>query len=150
MSGQLHAPAALPPEKDPPSTLWIGGWLDPRAGLNDVEKRKFLTVPGLELRPLGGPARSQSLYRLRYPGSQIANRTLKNVAKLNYLGTTATNKNLCEEEIERRLNLDNACYHSVQKLLSCLLSENTKSRIYKTIILPVFLLCFFTGVKLGL
>jgi hypothetical protein len=34
-----------------------------------VEKRKFLTLPGLELRPLSRPARSQSLYRLRYPGS---------------------------------------------------------------------------------
>jgi hypothetical protein len=41
----------------------------PRAGLDDVEKRKFLTLPGLELRPLRRPARSQSLYRLRYPGS---------------------------------------------------------------------------------
>jgi hypothetical protein len=39
----------------------------PRAGPDDVEKRKFLTMPGLELRPLGRPARSQSLYRLRYP-----------------------------------------------------------------------------------
>jgi hypothetical protein len=27
--------------------------VDPRAGLNDVEKRKFLILPGLELRPLG-------------------------------------------------------------------------------------------------
>jgi hypothetical protein len=41
----------------------------PRAGLDDVEKRKFLTLPGLELRLLGRPARSQSLYRLSYPGS---------------------------------------------------------------------------------
>jgi hypothetical protein len=40
--------------------------VNPRAGLDDVEKRKFLTLPGLELRPLGRPARSQSLYRLRY------------------------------------------------------------------------------------
>jgi hypothetical protein len=31
-------------------------------------KRKFFTLPGLELRTLGRPARSQSLYRLRYPG----------------------------------------------------------------------------------
>jgi hypothetical protein len=31
-------------------------------------KRKFLFLPGLELRPLRRPARSQSLYRLRYPG----------------------------------------------------------------------------------
>jgi hypothetical protein len=30
-----------------------------------------LTLPGLELRPLGRPARSQSLYGLRYPGSCI-------------------------------------------------------------------------------
>jgi hypothetical protein len=38
----------------------------PRAGLDDVEKKKFLTLPGLELRLLGRPAHSQSLYRLRY------------------------------------------------------------------------------------
>jgi hypothetical protein len=41
----------------------------PRTDLDDVEKRKFLTLPGLELRPLGRPARSQSLYRLRFSGS---------------------------------------------------------------------------------
>jgi hypothetical protein len=40
--------------------------VDPRAGLNDMEKRKFLTLPGLELRPLRLPARS---HRLRYPSS---------------------------------------------------------------------------------
>jgi hypothetical protein len=51
---------------------WIGGWVDPRVGLEDIEKRKFLTVPGLELRPLGRPAHSQSLYRLCYPGSPYA------------------------------------------------------------------------------
>jgi hypothetical protein len=31
--------------------------------------RKFFTLPALELRPLGRSARSQSLYRLRHPGS---------------------------------------------------------------------------------
>jgi hypothetical protein len=41
----------------------------PRAGLDDVEKRKFLTLSGLELRTLGRQARSQSLCWLRYPGS---------------------------------------------------------------------------------
>jgi hypothetical protein len=45
--------------------------MDLRAGLDEVEKRKFLTLPGLELRSLGRPARSLSLYRLRYPGSGI-------------------------------------------------------------------------------
>jgi hypothetical protein len=41
------------------SPLWIGGWVDPRASLDDVEKRKFLTVPGLELQHLNRPAGSQ-------------------------------------------------------------------------------------------
>jgi hypothetical protein len=32
-------------------THCLEGWVDPRAGLNDAEKRNFLTLPGLELRP---------------------------------------------------------------------------------------------------
>jgi hypothetical protein len=43
--------------------------VDPRAGLKHLEKRKFLTLLGLELRPLGRPAHSQSLYRFCYVGS---------------------------------------------------------------------------------
>jgi hypothetical protein len=39
--------------------------MDPRVGTDDVETRKFLTLPGLELRPLSLPVRTQSLYRLR-------------------------------------------------------------------------------------
>jgi hypothetical protein len=62
-------PGRFTPGKRAPRTHWIGSWVDPRAGLDDVEKRKFLTLPGLELRPLDCPARSQSLYRLSYPGS---------------------------------------------------------------------------------
>jgi hypothetical protein len=38
--------------------------VDPTAGLDDVEKRKFLTLPGLELRLLGRSAGSQPLSRL--------------------------------------------------------------------------------------
>jgi hypothetical protein len=43
-----------------------------------MEKRKFLTLPGLELRPLDRPDRSQSLYRLRYPGSYSRCRLFSN------------------------------------------------------------------------
>jgi hypothetical protein len=44
------------------------------------------------------------------------------------------------EEIKSRLNSGNACYHSVQCLLSSrLLPRNVKVKIYKTIILPVVL-----------
>jgi hypothetical protein len=46
--------------------------VNPRSDLDYVEKRKFLTLPGLELRLLGRPARSQSLYRLLCPGSCMA------------------------------------------------------------------------------
>jgi hypothetical protein len=38
--------------------------VDTRVGLDDVEKGKYWTLPGLELRPLGRPAPSQSLSRL--------------------------------------------------------------------------------------
>jgi hypothetical protein len=44
-------------EERAPGTHWIGGWVGFRAGLDNLEKRKFLTLPGLELQPLGRPAR---------------------------------------------------------------------------------------------
>jgi hypothetical protein len=49
---------------------------------------------------------------------RIANRSFVNVSQLKYFGTKVTNQNLIREEIERRLNSDNVCYHSVQNLLS--------------------------------
>jgi hypothetical protein len=36
--------------------------VDPSVGKDDVGRRKFLTLPGLEIRPLGRAARSQSTY----------------------------------------------------------------------------------------
>jgi len=54
------------------------------------------------------------------------------------LGTTLTNQNSIQEEIKSRLKSGNACYLSVQNLLSSsLLSTNLKIKIYRTIILPV-------------
>jgi hypothetical protein len=46
--------------------------VEPRAGLDDVEKRKFLTLSGLELRPLGRPARTQSYTDCAIPASKQA------------------------------------------------------------------------------
>ena len=46
-----------------------------------------------------------------------------------------TNKNSIQEEIKSRLKLGNACYYSVQNLLSSsLLSKKLKIKIYRTII----------------
>jgi len=60
--------------------------------------------------------------------------------EFKYLGTTLTHQNSIPEEIKSRLRLGNACYHSVQYLLSSrLLSKNLKIKIYRTIILLVVL-----------
>jgi hypothetical protein len=71
---------------------------------------------------------------------KIGNRSFENVSQFKYLGTSIANQNFIQEEIKRRLNSGNECYHSVQNLLSSrLLSKNVKVRIYKIIILPVVL-----------
>jgi hypothetical protein len=44
MSGHLHVPASLPLEE--------GVWVGHRTGLDDVERRKILIEPGLELRSI--------------------------------------------------------------------------------------------------
>ncbi|KAJ4429756.1 hypothetical protein ANN_21960 [Periplaneta americana] len=59
---------------------------------------------------------------------------------IKYLGATVTNINDTQEEIKHRIKMGNACYYSVEKLLSSSpMSKNLKVRIYKTVILPVVL-----------
>jgi hypothetical protein len=43
---------------------------------------------------------------------KMANRSFENVSQFKYLRTTATNQNLIQEEIKKRLNSGNACYQS--------------------------------------
>jgi hypothetical protein len=54
--GQFHASGALLPRKELP--VPIGGWVVLRTGEDDVERRRILLLPGLELRPLGRLART--------------------------------------------------------------------------------------------
>jgi hypothetical protein len=61
----VSRPGRFNPREGAPVTHWRLGALD------DIEKRKILPLSGFELRPLGRPARSQSLYQLSYPGSPI-------------------------------------------------------------------------------
>jgi hypothetical protein len=67
---------------------------------------------------------------------KIVYRSFEDMAKFRYLGTTLTDQNCMHKEIKSRLNSGNACYHSVQSLLSsCLLARNVKVKICKTIML---------------
>jgi hypothetical protein len=72
----------------------------------------------------------------------IAGQNETSVREVQIFGTTTlTSQNSIHEEIKKgRLKLGNACYHSVQNLLSSsLVSENTKIKTYRTIVLPVVL-----------
>jgi hypothetical protein len=52
----VSRPDSFTPGERDPGGHRIGGWVGPRVGLDDLEERKFLALPGLELRPLGRPA----------------------------------------------------------------------------------------------
>jgi len=49
---------------------------------------------------------------------RIDNSTFERVEECKYLGTNLTLQNSIAKEIKRKLRLGNACYHSVQNLLS--------------------------------
>jgi 3-dehydroquinate dehydratase len=49
---------------------------------------------------------------------RIANESFEKVAKFTKLRTKPTNQNDIHDEVESRLNSGNACYYSVQNLLS--------------------------------
>jgi hypothetical protein len=54
----------------------------------------------------------------------------ESVGQFKYLETSLTIQNSIHEEVKNRLKSGNACYHSVQNLLSsCLLSKSVKIKI---------------------
>ena len=69
---------------------------------------------------------------------KIDNSSFERAEQFKYLGTTLTNQNSIQEEIRSTLKSGNACYHSVQDLLSSsLLSKNIQINTHITIILTL-------------
>ena len=61
------------------------------------------------------------------------NSSFERMEEFKSLGTTSTDQNFIQEEIKSRLKSGNACYRSVQNLLSSsLLSKNIKIKMYIT------------------
>jgi len=76
---------------------------------------------------------------------KIDNKFSERVEQFKYLGTTLTYQNCINEEIKSRLKSENACYHSVQNLLTYILpTKNTKTKIQKNNFTVIFI-----GVRLG-
>jgi sorting nexin-29 len=71
----------------------------------NVEKTKYMLV-----------SRDQNAGQNR--DIKTGDRSYENVSQFKYLGTTVTYQILIQEEIKKRLNSGNACYHSVLILLS--------------------------------
>jgi hypothetical protein len=71
----------------------------PRTGLDNVEKRKFLPLLGLELRFLGCPARSQSLYQKSYHASYYSKFQLYNTFRLPSINSRDFNDKYQQELI---------------------------------------------------
>jgi len=71
---------------------------------------------------------------------RIDNSAFERVEEFKYLGATLTDQNSIAEEIKSSSRSGNACYHSMQKLLSSrFLPKNLKIKIYRIVILPVVL-----------
>ena len=61
---------------------------------------------------------------------KIDNSSIERLEEFKYLGTTLTDQNSIPEEIKSRLKLGNACYYSVQNLLSSMLLAIIRCRIF--------------------
>jgi hypothetical protein len=75
-------------------------------------------------------------------GIKIGNKSFESVEHFKYLWTTLTNQIPLMKKIKSRLKAGNACFYSVQNLLSSsLLYINVKTKIHRTVILPILYGC---------
>ena len=87
----------------------------------NAHKTKYMTV-----------FRDQNAVRIH--SMKMDNSPIEKVEEFKYLGTTLTNQNSIQEEIKSRLKLGNACYYSVQNLLS-------SSLLSKTLMIKIYVVC---------
>jgi hypothetical protein len=95
------------------------------AGINTIkENTETLLEAGRDVSLKITADKTKYMIMSRHPNSgqnqniRIANELFENVATFKYSGTTLTNQNDIHDEIKTRLNSGNACYYSVQNLLS--------------------------------
>jgi hypothetical protein len=100
-------PCRFTPGERVPGTHWIGGWVAPKPVLTTWARENSLPYRNSNSEPLGRPARSQSLYRLRYPGSHYMWMSCPNVdgnimgLRLSVMPTLEITVPLHPEETER-------------------------------------------------
>jgi hypothetical protein len=83
--------------------------------------------------------KTQNKYQQQCHDTTICNKSFENVSEFKCLQTTLTHRFEVHDEI-RRINLGNAFYYLIQKLLfPHIFSKALKIRILKTIILPLVL-----------
>ena len=72
-------------------------------------------------------SRHQNVGLIQNQNIVSVNFSFGNVEKFRYLGVTVTNTNDIREEIKRRINMGNACYYPLEKILSShLISKRLK------------------------
>jgi hypothetical protein len=71
--------------------------------------------------------------------TKIGNKSSERVEQFKYLGTTLTHQISVHGEIKSRLKSGNTYYHSTQILLSSSILSKNKTKMYRSIIMPVVL-----------
>jgi hypothetical protein len=110
----------------------IAGCVDPRGGLDTLEKRNIFATAGIERRFIQSINCSLHHYTVVLP---------------DWTHKALSSRSCICEDIKSRLKAVNACYHSVKRVLcSSVLTKNVKLITFWPIILSVYCM----GVKLGL